>query len=131
MEVYNDYFMNEEIVKEREEQAKRIKQLADQIKSEKDMVKQQQTINQFLLEMVNTQLSQYELQMKFFYAVSMNMINEKSNTKYDIKEIIEERKDYRDSKDSVKSDSSKSTEKYLENLIKSKKGTSISDILER
>ena len=130
LEIYNDYFVNEEVVEERKETTDRIKQLANQIKSEKDMVKQQQTTNQFLLEMLNIQQSQYELQMKFFYAVSMNLINEKSNTKFDIKKIIDEREDYQDSKDKSKSDSINATEKYLQDLIKSKRGNSIKDILE-
>lgn len=130
LEIYNDYFVNEEVVEERKKTTDRIKQLADQIKSEKDMVKQQQTTNQFLVEMLNIQQSQYELQMKFFYAVSMNLINEKSNTKYDIKKIIDEREDYQDSKDVSKSDSINATEKYLQDLVKSKTGNSIKDILE-
>ena len=130
LEVYNDYFVNEELVEERKERLERIKQLASQIQSEKDMVKQQQTTNQFLVEMLQVQQSQYELQMKFFYAVSMNLITEKSNTKYDLNKVIDERKNYRNSQDGVKSKTSESMKSYIDNLIKSPKGNSIDDILE-
>jgi hypothetical protein len=99
VELYNDYFINEESVKERKDKIDRIKQLAKQIESEKDVVKQQQTTNQFLLEMLDVQQAQYEMQMKFFYAISLNLINEKSNSKYQLQEVIEERENYRDSSD--------------------------------
>jgi len=130
MEIYNDYFVNEEVVKERKEKLERINQLANQILKEKDMVKQQQTTNQFLVEMLQVQQDQYELQMKFFYAVSLNLINEKSNTKYDLNEVVEKRKDYRNSKDKVENKSEMSVDEYFNNLIKSSKSHKITDILE-
>ncbi|MCT7576495.1 hypothetical protein N5U97_02245 [Aliarcobacter butzleri] len=129
MELYNDYFVNEEVVKERKDKMERIKQLANQINSETDMVKQQQTTNQFLLEMLNVQQAQYEMQMSFFYAISTNLINEKSNSKQDIKKVIEEKENYASSKDSVKSKTTTSTEKYIDNLINSPKGNSIDNLL--
>ncbi|PZP12719.1 MAG: hypothetical protein DI602_08355 [Aliarcobacter butzleri] len=125
----NDYFVNEEVVKERKDKMERIKQLANQINSETDMVKQQQTTNQFLLEMLNVQQAQYEMQMSFFYAISTNLINEKSNSKQDIKKVIEEKENYSSSKDSVKSKTTTSTEKYIDNLINSPKGNSIDNLL--
>ena len=125
----NDYFVNEEVVKERKDKMERIKQLANQINSETDMVKQQQTTNQFLLEMLNVQQAQYEMQMSFFYAISTNLINEKSNSKQDIKKVIEEKENYASSKDSVKSKTTTSTEKYIDNLINSPKGNSIDNLL--
>ncbi|WP_321469306.1 hypothetical protein [Halarcobacter sp.] len=130
LELYNDYFINESTVQERNESLARVKKLAEQIKSEQDVVKQQQTTNQFLLEMLNIQQAQYEMQMKFFYAVSMNMVSENSNTNYDVKKVIEERKNYTNrNKKTMKNDSSISTEKYINNLINSKSSNSIDDLL--
>lgn len=129
MEIYNDYFVNEQVVQERKEKMERIKQLANQINSENDVVKQQKTTNQFLLEMLNVQQAQYEMQMNFFYAISLNLINEKSNSKFDMKKVIDEKENFGSSKDTVKSKATDSTEKYIDNLIKSTKGNSIDDLL--
>ncbi len=129
MEIYNDYFVNEQVVQERKEKMERIKQLANQINSENDVVKQQKTTNQFLLEMLNVQQAQYEMQMNFFYAISLNLINEKSNSKFDMKKVIDEKENFGSSKDTVKSKATDSTEKYIDNLIKSTKGNSIDELL--
>lgn len=129
MEIYNDYFVNEQVVQERKEKMERIKQLANQINSENDVVKQQKTTNQFLLEMLNVQQAQYEMQMNFFYAISLNLINEKSNSKFDMKKVIDEKENFGSTKDTVKSKATDSTEKYIDNLIKSTKGNSIDELL--
>jgi hypothetical protein len=117
LELYNDYFVNEEVVQERKDRAERIKQLANQINSEKDMVKQQQTTNQFLLEMLSIQQSQYEMQMNFFYAISMNLINEKTNTKQDLEKVINEKEKYKDSKDGIETEEATTVKDVLDNLM--------------
>nr|WP_032072668.1 hypothetical protein [Aliarcobacter butzleri]AHG28767.1 hypothetical protein [Aliarcobacter butzleri] len=127
MELYNDYFMNEEVVNERKEKMERIKQLANQINSEKDMVKQQQTTNQFLLEMLTIQQAQYEMQMSFFNAISMNLVNEKTNTKQDMEKVISEKDKYNDRKDAIKTEESNSVKEALEELSKNKSPNSSID----
>lgn len=114
LELYNDYFINEEVVNERKDKMERIKQLANQINSEKDVVKQQQTTNQFLLEMLNVQQAQYEMQMNFFYAISMNLINEKTNTKQDIEKVIEKKEKFNGAKDGIETEETNAVKEALE-----------------
>lgn len=98
MDLYNDYFMNEEVVQERKEQDKRIQKYIDQIKTAEDMHKQQQTTNLILIEMLDFIKSQYEMQMKFFNAMAMSGVTN-SKAQYDLKDVIEQRKDFTNSKD--------------------------------
>lgn len=118
LELYNDYFVNEQVVQERKDRMNRIRQLANQINSEKDVVKQQQTTNQFLLEMLNIQLAQYEMQMNFFYAISLNLINEKTNTKQDLEKVIENKEKYNSSRDKEETEESKSVQDVLDGFVK-------------
>ena len=96
MDLYNDYFMNEEVVQERKEQDKRIQKYIDQIKTAEDMHKQQQTTNLILIEMLDFIKSQYEMQMKFFNAMAMSGVTN-SKAQYDLKDVIEQRKDFTNS----------------------------------
>ena len=98
MDLYNDYFMNEEVVEERKEQDLRIQKYIDQIKTAEDMHKQQQTTNLILIEMLDFIKSQYEMQMKFFNAMAMSGVTN-SKAQYNLKDVIEQRKDYTNSKD--------------------------------
>ena len=117
MEIYNDYIMNEETVVSREENNQRIQDLAKQIMTEKDMIKQQQTTNQLLLEMLYVYQSQYELQMKFFYAISINTISSnQENSKVDLLKVKEAKENYRSSKDYIKSKSRDELIKHLQDL---------------
>ena len=54
---------------------------------------------------------------------------DRENSKFDMKKVIDEKENFGSSKDTVKSKATDSTEKYIDNLIKSTKGNSIDELL--
>ncbi len=132
MDLYNEYFINADRVKEREEQNQRILDYVDQIATSTTMHNQQQTTNLILIELLDFAKSQYEMQMKFFYAISMNGINTKTKVKYDIRKIIEEKENYQNEKSasSLKTPATKIFNNFIEDMTNKGKKSSYTERLE-
>ncbi len=125
--LYNDYFMSEEVTEERKQQDERIQKYIDQIETASDMHKQQQTTNLILIELLGFVQSQYEMQMKFFNAISLNSITDGSKYNYDLTQVVEQREDFTTARDTdiLKTSASKLLESFLNDMEKKGKSNSI------
>lgn len=95
IDLYNEYFANADVVEERENRAKEIQDLVSQINSEKDLMKQQQITNLILIKMLETIDNQYQMQMRYYYAMTLpQMKNISSSIKLDLEKLKEEKEEF-------------------------------------
>ncbi|AXX92195.1 hypothetical protein CPU12_01200 [Malaciobacter molluscorum LMG 25693] len=117
IDLYQEYFLNEERVKEKELRRKNISDLMMQIGSADDVLKQQQITNQLLLYMLETIDKQYEMQMRYYYALTIPKFqNHSTSIDEELTKLKEEREKYRTSRNIHKKDSIKERDKYIKSL---------------
>ena len=78
-ELYNDYFLNGETVDARKQKQEAVQDLIRQVEEEKDLLKQTQTTNHIMLELLEIAQNQYQMQMQFFNAISLVLMSDKEN----------------------------------------------------
>lgn len=99
VEYYNDYFLNEETIKQREERQENIQRLIKQINEVDDLFKQQQTTNEILIEVLFLIQAQYELQMKYYNSVNLTLLNQDISYKsHDMEQIQKSRQKFDEEK---------------------------------
>lgn len=130
-EYYNDYYMNEKTLEERKKRQETIEKLIKQIDSATDLMQQQQTTNQILIEMLNLIQGQYEMSMMYYNSVSiMAMANDTTNRSYDMKDIEKSRKKFDEEKDKDKNTKPENAlQEFMERKTKEAKGSLINKML--
>ena len=117
MKLHNDYFLSKKSVDERKAKNQRIQTYIKEIKTHRgEITKQAMLTNLILVEMIDIHQEQYNMQLKFFNAVSLAMINKGKTTKKE--EIKEIRQNYKKSEDFTKK-------------IKKRKNTKLEELMKR
>lgn len=130
IDLYQEYFLNEKVVQQREERREALNDFMTQISSEKDMVKQQRITNSVLLYLLETIDKQYNMQMQFFYALSIPKYQDNlSSIDLELKNLKKEREKYRDGKSIDKTAAIIERDRFLKDLAKEGKESQIYDIL--
>lgn len=130
IDLYQEYFANADVVQERNERQELITNLNTQIHNEKDLMKQQQTTNEILMLMLETIDKQYEMQMRYQYALAIpKFSNESISIEQELKTIQDERKNFNRANQVEKTPAIKETHKYLDDLAKKGEKSEIYEIL--
>lgn len=130
IDLYQEYFLNADRVKERKLKREIIQDLSDEINNAEDMLKQQQLTNQFLLLMLETIDKQYEMQMRFYYALSIPKFqNSASTIDEELSKLKEEREKYRTSRNVNKKEAIVERDKYIKQLSSNVENSEIYKIL--
>ena len=130
IELFQEYFANEEVVKLKNERKEQIKKLSNQINTEKDMLKQQQTTNEILILLIETVDKQYEMQMRYYYAMAIPMFkNESVSIELELKELKKEREEFDNANRIEKTPAIEARDKFKEELSKRGEKSQIYNIL--
>lgn len=117
IELFQQYFLNDDVVKQRIERQEEIDDLLIQIHSSEDLLKQQQTTNQILMKMLETIDQQYEMQMRVFYALSIPQFhNTATSIDEELKNLNDEREKFNNANSIKKTPAIEEREKFLKKL---------------
>ena len=130
IDLYQEYFANADVVNRKKQKKEIINELVGQIDTEKDLMKQQQITNLILIQVLGTIQEQYEMQMKYQYALAIpKFSNESISIEQELKTIKEQRKNFNRANQVNKTPAIKETHKYLNDLAKKGAKSEIYEIL--